>query len=199
MSPSLVSSLFSLFPLQVDISAVEQLQALAAASPPSTPLPAPPHPSHPLPSPPSFLSCPPLQVDIDTVEKLHTLAAAEKQYFLDMVQKCKDCGATLVICQWGFDDEANHLLMHQNLPAVRWVGGVEIELLALATGARIIPRFQVGAGCGKKERCHLSGVIEGHARAGRHRWGCRLGLRCGTGGAAVEVVWGVSTGAEWSD
>ena len=25
--------------------------------------------------------------------------------------------------------------------AVRWVGGVEIELLAMATGARIVPRF----------------------------------------------------------
>lgn len=33
--------------------------------------------------------------------------------------------------------------MHNDLPAVRWVGGVEIELLAIATGARIIPRFQV--------------------------------------------------------
>lgn len=82
------------------------------------------------------------KVDIDSVEKLQALAEAEKQYFLDMVQRCKDSGATLVICQWGFDDEANHLLMHNNLPAVRWVGGVEIELLALATGARIIPRFQ---------------------------------------------------------
>jgi T-complex protein 1 subunit epsilon len=30
----------------------------------------------------------------------------------------------------------------QDLPAVRWVGGVEIELLAMATGARIVPRFQ---------------------------------------------------------
>jgi chaperonin GroEL (HSP60 family) len=46
-------------------------------------------------------------------------------------------------CLPGFDDEANHLLMHKQLPAVRWVGGVEIELLALATGARIVPRFQV--------------------------------------------------------
>ena len=45
----------------------------------------------------------------------------------------------------GFDDEANHLLLHNNLPAVRWVGGVELELLALATGARIVPRFQVGS------------------------------------------------------
>ena len=52
-------------------------------------------------------------------------------------------GATLVICQWGFDDEANHLLLAHDLPAVRWVGGVEIELLAMATGARIVPRFEV--------------------------------------------------------
>jgi T-complex protein 1 subunit epsilon len=28
------------------------------------------------------------------------------------------------------------------LPSVRWVGGVEIELLAIATGARIVPRFE---------------------------------------------------------
>lgn len=59
-----------------------------------------------------------------------------------MVKKVKDSGANLVLCQWGFDDEANHLLMHHNLPAVRWVGGVEIELLAMATGARIVPRFE---------------------------------------------------------
>jgi len=32
--------------------------------------------------------------------------------------------------------------MKNGLPAVRWVGGVEIELLAIATGARIIPRFE---------------------------------------------------------
>jgi chaperonin GroEL (HSP60 family) len=57
-------------------------------------------------------------------------------------QKCCGAGATLVICQWGFDDEANHLLMQRELPAVRWVGGVEIELLAMATGARIVPRFE---------------------------------------------------------
>ncbi|GFR45691.1 hypothetical protein Agub_g7106 [Astrephomene gubernaculifera] len=82
------------------------------------------------------------KVDIDTVEKFEALREAERSYFTDMVQRCKDSGAGLVICQWGFDDEANHLLMHQDLPAVRWVGGVEIELLAMATGARIVPRFQ---------------------------------------------------------
>jgi len=61
---------------------------------------------------------------------------------VDMVKKCKDSGADLVICQWGFDDEANHLLLQQKLPAVRWVGGVEIEHVAIATGARIVARVE---------------------------------------------------------
>lgn len=43
----------------------------------------------------------------------------------------KDKGANLVICQWGFDDEANHLLLQSELPAVRWVGGPEIEVSAV--------------------------------------------------------------------
>ena len=54
----------------------------------------------------------------------------------------KDAGATLAICQWGFDDEANHLLLQQELPTVRWVGGPEIELIAIATGGRIVTRFE---------------------------------------------------------
>lgn len=82
------------------------------------------------------------KVDIDSVEKFEALREQEQQYFVDMVKKCKASGAGVVMCQWGFDDEANHLLMHHDMPAVRWVGGVEIELLAMATGARIIPRFE---------------------------------------------------------
>lgn len=59
-----------------------------------------------------------------------------------MVNRCKQSGADIIFCQWGFDDEANHLLLQNNLPSVRWVGGVELELLALATGAHIVPRFE---------------------------------------------------------
>eukprot|EP00218_Dolichomastix_sp_CCMP3274_P015487 CAMPEP_0170133558 /NCGR_PEP_ID=MMETSP0033_2-20121228/1379_1 /TAXON_ID=195969 /ORGANISM="Dolichomastix tenuilepis, Strain CCMP3274" /LENGTH=746 /DNA_ID=CAMNT_0010369053 /DNA_START=27 /DNA_END=2266 /DNA_ORIENTATION=+ len=82
------------------------------------------------------------KVDIDSVEKYESLRQAEQDYFTDMVKRCKESGANLVICQWGFDDEANHLLMVNELPAVRWVGGVELELIAIATGGRIVPRFQ---------------------------------------------------------
>lgn len=59
-----------------------------------------------------------------------------------MVKLIKDSGATIALCQWGFDDEANHLLLQNNLPAVRWVGGQDIELIAMATGAKIVPRFE---------------------------------------------------------
>ena len=67
----------------------------------------------------------------------------EAEKFDQMVTQVKEAGATLAICQWGFDDEANHLLLQRELPAVRWVGGPEIELIAIATGGRIVPRFQV--------------------------------------------------------
>jgi T-complex protein 1 subunit epsilon len=81
-------------------------------------------------------------IEIKNVEDYEKLTKMEADYFTDMVKKVKDSGANVVLCQWGFDDEANHLLMKNDLPAVRWVGGVEIELLAIACGARIVPRFE---------------------------------------------------------
>lgn len=81
------------------------------------------------------------KLDISSKEAYEKLYEQEQEYFKEMVQQVKDSGANLVICQWGFDDEANHLLLQNNLPAVRWVGGVEIEHIAIATGGRIVPRF----------------------------------------------------------
>ncbi len=82
------------------------------------------------------------ELHIKSKEHYEQLYEMEQNYFTNMVKKCKDSGANVILCQWGFDDEANHLLMHNKLPAVRWVGGVEIELIAIATGARIVPRFE---------------------------------------------------------
>lgn len=82
------------------------------------------------------------KLDITSAADYEKLHAAEQKYFTDMVARVKDSGANLVICQWGFDDEANHLLLQNDLPAVRWVGGVELELVAIATGGRIVPRFE---------------------------------------------------------
>ncbi|EUC54647.1 TCP-1 chaperonin family protein epsilon subunit [Rhizoctonia solani AG-3 Rhs1AP] len=82
------------------------------------------------------------KLDITSVEEYKKLREYEKEKFNDMIKRVKDTGANLVICQWGFDDEANHLLMQNELPAVRWVGGPEIELIAIATSGRIVPRFE---------------------------------------------------------
>ncbi|XP_040833328.1 T-complex protein 1 subunit epsilon isoform X1 [Ochotona curzoniae] len=81
------------------------------------------------------------KLDVTSVEDYRALQKYEKDKFEEMIQQIKDTGANLAICQWGFDDEANHLLLQNSLPAVRWVGGPEIELIAIATGGRIVPRF----------------------------------------------------------
>lgn len=81
-------------------------------------------------------------VNVTSVEEYQNLQKFEQEKFEEMVRQVKEAGATLVICQWGFDDEANHLLFTNQLPAVRWVGGPEIEHIAIATGGRIVARFQ---------------------------------------------------------
>lgn len=82
------------------------------------------------------------KLDITTVEEFKRLQKYEQSKFAEMIQQIKDTGANVVLCQWGFDDEANHLLLTNKLPAVRWVGGPEIELIAIATNGRIVPRFE---------------------------------------------------------
>jgi T-complex protein 1 subunit epsilon len=82
------------------------------------------------------------KLDITSVEEFKRLQNYESEKFAEMIQQIKDTGANVVICQWGFDDEANHLLLTNKLPAVRWVGGPEIELIAIATNGRIVPRFE---------------------------------------------------------
>lgn len=82
------------------------------------------------------------KLDITSVEEFKKLQAYESDKFAEMIEQLKATGANVVICQWGFDDEANHLLLTNKLPAVRWVGGPEIELIAIATNGRIVPRFE---------------------------------------------------------
>lgn len=81
------------------------------------------------------------RLDVANAEDLEKLYAAEQKYFVDQVEMVKKSGCTMVLCQWGFEDEATHLLYKMGLPAVRWVGGIDLEQLAVACNARIVPRF----------------------------------------------------------
>ncbi|KAI5175843.1 T-complex protein 1 subunit epsilon [Nematocida sp. LUAm1] len=81
-------------------------------------------------------------LNITNVEEFHKLSAYEKKIFEDMIASIKGSGANVVLCQWGFDDEANSLLLQEGISAVRWVGAQELEMVAIHTGAQIISRFE---------------------------------------------------------
>ncbi|KCZ74105.1 hypothetical protein H311_04931, partial [Anncaliia algerae PRA109] len=66
----------------------------------------------------------------------------EIKKFKNMIEKIKEVGANVVINQWGFEDEANSLLMENNIPAIRWVGGSEMEAIALHSNGSIVSRFE---------------------------------------------------------
>lgn len=82
------------------------------------------------------------KLDISNVEEFKLLQEYEQKKFQEMIDHVKASGANVVACQWGFDDEANHLLLANGLNAIRWIGGLELELLAIATNGRIVPRFE---------------------------------------------------------
>ncbi|KAI5185730.1 T-complex protein 1 subunit epsilon [Nematocida homosporus] len=81
-------------------------------------------------------------LNVESVEEFQKLSAYEKKVFTDMVASIKQAGANVVLCQWGFDDEANSLLQQAGISAIRWVGAQELEMVAIHCGASIISRFE---------------------------------------------------------
>ncbi|KAG0680321.1 T-complex protein 1 subunit epsilon [Pichia californica] len=82
------------------------------------------------------------KLEISDVDEFKNLQKYESEKFIQMIDSIKNAGANLIICQWGFDDEANSLLLANDLPAVRWVGGSDIESIAIATKGSIVSRFE---------------------------------------------------------
>ena len=70
------------------------------------------------------------------------LVNKESDYFKKMIDKLLEVKANIVCCQWGFDDEANHLLLTHGINAIRWISGKEIEMLSLVTNGLIVARFE---------------------------------------------------------
>jgi T-complex protein 1 subunit epsilon len=111
------------------------------------------------------------KLDITTVEEYKKLQEYEKEKFNDMISQIQKCGANLVICQWGFDDEANHLLMQNNLPAVRWVGGPEIEVCPLTQFCLFLVNKRV-VDCYCHQRPHCSSIRRLVPRKAWKGWNC---------------------------
>jgi len=62
----------------------------------------------------------------------------EESTLKDMVEKVKKSGATVLICEKGIDDLAQHYLAKEGIYAVRRVKRSDMEKLAKATGGKIV-------------------------------------------------------------
>jgi chaperonin GroEL (HSP60 family) len=112
------------------------------------------------------------KLDVTSAAEFNQLRDYERETFEQMIKQVKDTGATLAICQWGFDDEANHLLYQHNLPAVRWVGGPEIEVRR-----KHIPglcMLSVSVACHRHQWPHCTALQRADSSQTRHS---RIGAR----------------------
>ena len=78
------------------------------------------------------------KINITDPNQLKAFIDEEEKMLKDMVEKIKDAGANVVICQKGIDDMAQHYLVKEGIFAVRRAKKSDMEKLSRATGARIV-------------------------------------------------------------
>ncbi|MEA3144012.1 MAG: archaeal chaperonin [Thermoplasmata archaeon] len=78
------------------------------------------------------------KIEITQPNQLEAFLAQEEKTIKDMVEKVKKSGATVLVCQKGIDDLAQHFLSKAGIYAVRRAKKSDMEKLAKATGAEIV-------------------------------------------------------------
>ena len=78
------------------------------------------------------------RIQINDPTQLQAFLDEEEAMLRKMVEKVKNAGANVLICQKGIDDIAQHFLAKEGIYAVRRAKKSDMEKLAKATGARII-------------------------------------------------------------
>ena len=77
------------------------------------------------------------KLQITSPEQIQEFLDEEEKMIRDMVEKIKNSGANVVICQKGIDDLAQHFLTKAEIMAIRRVKKSDIEKLNKATGGMI--------------------------------------------------------------
>jgi len=78
------------------------------------------------------------EIRISDPAQMQMFLEEENRMLKEMVDKLKDAGANVVICQKGIDDIAQHYLAKHGMMAVRRVKESDMTKLAKATGGRVI-------------------------------------------------------------
>jgi thermosome len=78
------------------------------------------------------------KIQITSPTQLQDFLAEEEKMLKTMVTKIKESGATVVFCQKGIDDLAQHYLSKEGIFAIRRAKKSDMDKLAKATGARVV-------------------------------------------------------------
>ena len=78
------------------------------------------------------------KIEITAPDQLGAFLQQEEDTLREMVRKVVDSGATVLVCQKGIDDLAQHFLAKQGIYAIRRAKKSDMEKLAKATGASIV-------------------------------------------------------------
>jgi thermosome len=78
------------------------------------------------------------KINITAPDQIGAFLAQEEKMLKDMVEKVAASGATVLFCQKGIDDVAQHYLAKKGISAVRRVKRSDMDKLARATGARVV-------------------------------------------------------------
>jgi thermosome len=81
------------------------------------------------------------KIEITDPTQLQGFLAEEEKMLKDMTEKVKASGATVLFCQKGIDDLAQHYLAKAGIYAVRRVKKSDMEKLAKATGGNIVSKW----------------------------------------------------------
>ena len=82
------------------------------------------------------------KIQITDPSQLNLFFEHEENMLKMMVERIKSSGATVLICQKGIDDLAQHFLSKEGILAARRVKRSDIERLAKATGAKIVSNIK---------------------------------------------------------
>jgi thermosome len=82
------------------------------------------------------------EIRITSPEQMQAFLETEQKMLKAMVEKIVASGATVVLCQKGIDDIAQHYLSKKGILAARRVKKSDMEKLAKATGGRIVSNLE---------------------------------------------------------
>jgi thermosome, various subunits, archaeal len=82
------------------------------------------------------------EIRITDPAQMQAFIEQEEQMIRDMVNKIADAGASVLFCQKGIDDLAQHYLAKAGIMAVRRVKKSDMEKLARATGATVVTNIE---------------------------------------------------------